>query len=258
MGRRRKPNAFTLIELLVVIVVMAVLMGILMPAQSRVRLQAKRTVCGAHLKSLAQAGVLYATDNDSKFPSCHMEVRPRTGSYVVWIEAEVANPKMPGGFSAHGLLFYTNVITDPKVFYCPGNQYKGVKYGVPGSPGGGWPRGKIPDDLGPGQKWVWTNYHYRSLWDGKRWRAVNTLKDGGHIAFMADMFSDPGRGVKLHHKTGYNVAYTDGHSEFVKDLGEDIENLNGGSAYASDHERQDYVWKTYFDKMMTYKPLQKY
>ena len=66
MGRRRKLNAFTLIELLVVIVVMAVLIGILMPAQSRVRLQAKRTVCGAHLKSLAQAGVLYATDNNSK------------------------------------------------------------------------------------------------------------------------------------------------------------------------------------------------
>jgi len=252
-----KPRAFTLIELLVVI---AVLMAILMPALGKARAQAKRTACGAHLKSLAQAGVLYAMDNDSKFPSCHMEVRPTAGSYAIWIQNGIDDPITPGGFLAHGLLAYNGQIADPKVFYCPGNENKDIKYGaIALNPyGGGWPKGKVPDDLGPEQRWIWTTYHYRSLWDGKRWRAVSTVKDSGHIAFMADMFSDPRRGVQYHHRTGYNVAYTDGHSEFIKDLGENIEDLNGGGVYFTDHKRQDYVWKTYFDKMMTYKPFQEY
>ncbi|MFC1653198.1 type II secretion system protein [Planctomycetota bacterium] len=71
MNERIKSKGFTLIELLVVIAVIAVLMGILMPALSKARAQARRTACGAHLKSCAQAAVLYATDNNSKFPICH-------------------------------------------------------------------------------------------------------------------------------------------------------------------------------------------
>jgi prepilin-type N-terminal cleavage/methylation domain-containing protein len=42
--------AFTLIELLVVIAIMALLMAILLPTLSRVRKQAKATVCQANLK----------------------------------------------------------------------------------------------------------------------------------------------------------------------------------------------------------------
>jgi len=75
---------------------------------------------------------------------------------------------------------------------------------------------------------------------------------------MADMFSDPDRGVAFHHKTGYNVAYTDGHSEFVKDLNHQIDEFGGGTSYHTDHVRQDYVWKTFFDKVEKYETLQAY
>ncbi|MHC4369705.1 MAG: hypothetical protein ACYSW8_19005, partial [Planctomycetota bacterium] len=116
----------------------------------------------------------------------------------------------------------------------------------------------IPDDLGPNQSWVQTTYHYRSLWDEKKWRAVSSSQDGSGTAFMADMFSDPRRGVQYHHKNGYNVAYADGHSEFVKDLQHEVQEFGGGSTYHVDHSRQDFVWKKFFDMAAKYEPHQQY
>ena len=78
------------------------------------------------------------------------------------------------------------------------------------------------------------------------------------MAFMADVFSDPGRGVGYHHGNGYNVAYADGHSEFVKDLQHEIQEFGGGSTYHVDHRRQDFVWKKFFDMVVRYEPHQKY
>ena len=62
-------KAFTLIELLVVIAVIAVLMGILMPALSRAREMAKTLKCQANLRTLTTAWYTYATDNDGKINS---------------------------------------------------------------------------------------------------------------------------------------------------------------------------------------------
>ena len=254
------PGAFTLIELLVVIAIIAVLMGILMPALQRVRAQARRTVCGSHLQSCAKAAVLYADDNNSKFPYSHMESAPGAGSYAVWLRNGIDNPQTPNGFLAHGMFFNSRLIKNPKVFYCPGNRTETLKYGEPAidNAGGGWPRGEVPEDLGPNQSWIQTTYHYRSLWDGRKWRALNVTKDGGNMAFMADVFSDPSRGVQYHHESGYNVAYSDGHSEFVQDLENRIEQFGGGTTYHVDHSRQDFVWKKFFDKMMKYPAHKEY
>ncbi len=62
----RKKRGFTLIELLVVIAVIAVLMGILMPALSRAREQGKRTVCLNGLKQLTLAWIMYADESDNR------------------------------------------------------------------------------------------------------------------------------------------------------------------------------------------------
>jgi prepilin-type N-terminal cleavage/methylation domain-containing protein/prepilin-type processing-associated H-X9-DG protein len=61
-------KGFTLIELLVVIAVIAVLMGILMPALSRAREQGKATYCLNNLHQVGIAMQMYAQDNQYKVP----------------------------------------------------------------------------------------------------------------------------------------------------------------------------------------------
>jgi prepilin-type N-terminal cleavage/methylation domain-containing protein/prepilin-type processing-associated H-X9-DG protein len=70
----KRKSAFTLIELLVVIAVIAVLMGILMPALKKAKEQAQSAVCQGNLKGYTLAVAMYAQDNADKFPdhrSCY-------------------------------------------------------------------------------------------------------------------------------------------------------------------------------------------
>lgn len=67
-------RAFTLVELLVVISIVALLMGILLPALNRVRKSARSVVCLANVKRLALAGVMYAQTNGA-FPPHRLKRR---------------------------------------------------------------------------------------------------------------------------------------------------------------------------------------
>jgi len=63
---RKQIFGFTLIELLIVIAIIALLMGILLPALTKVRRQGKRAACLAHTRQLQLAWQAYAETYDGK------------------------------------------------------------------------------------------------------------------------------------------------------------------------------------------------
>jgi prepilin-type N-terminal cleavage/methylation domain-containing protein/prepilin-type processing-associated H-X9-DG protein len=94
-------KGFTLIELLVVIAVIAVLMGILMPALSAVREQGRRTQCGQNEKNTGLGLFLYANDYNGNLPLNEVDRWLFDVSY--WTTDIIL---ASGGFDRH-------------IFYCP-------------------------------------------------------------------------------------------------------------------------------------------
>jgi len=78
-------RAFTLIELLVVMVVIAILVGLLLPALGRARQEARMTQCRSNLRQVGLAMMMYAVDNRGFAPTVYSAYWPsREGGAMIY------------------------------------------------------------------------------------------------------------------------------------------------------------------------------
>lgn len=130
VGRR---GGFTLVELLVVVGIIALLISILLPALSHARERANRTKCAANLRTIGQALLLYADENEGKYPRTYYDPGTwrdcsRTGynaSYPFGTPSPVGTNNVP---AALFLLMRTQNLS-PAVFICPSSEAEPDSFG---------------------------------------------------------------------------------------------------------------------------------
>ena len=204
----QKNNGLTIVELVVLIVCIAAAMILLLPVRDRSRGQSRKGKCASNLKGLAQAMNLY--------------LNKYGGTSLFAVPAESFR-----GDSWLATLYWTGIITEPKLFLCPTADDYGD---LPAAP---------PDDLIAADAVPADAISYAGLCKGlsgkyahrnTRWFYESAISQASVLA------SDDNEGWQ-NHGDGMSVVYFDSHVEFK--CGDASETYDLIGAKGSEYEHLD-------------------
>lgn len=114
-----KRNGFTLVELLVVVGIIAILVGVLLPALNKARRASNDVYCRNNLKQVAIATRMYANDNADHYPDGYT-----LGGAFVRVLPGMKSPGDPNAvpevYGLPALYYERGYIKELKTWMCPG------------------------------------------------------------------------------------------------------------------------------------------
>lgn len=215
-----RPRAFTLIELLVVISLIALLVGILLPALGSARASARSAVCLSNVRTMAHATIAYSVDHKTSLVKVRTDV---PGGRRWWFGFEigpVGGTNRPVDLSRSPLSSYTadfvSGISCPEFpFRDPGFNPKfatpSAHFGFNGGLCAPFPA-SVP----------------RKLTEVVDPTGTFLFADAVHQDFAGDRFNEPhevafrgpgavsGAGHFRHGRTTANLSYVDGHAATIE------------------------------------------
>lgn len=239
MPRNLPARAFTLIELLVVISIVALLIGILLPALGATREAARSLACQSNLRQMGLVLAVYANDFDGQQPLGHSLGPGPVGwkQFNYLLRSSPPSGAAPA-FRWMGLLFNNGGFDSPEAFFCPSEKDPLLSFDTAENP---WPEaGVVP---GPGLS-TRVGYGVRPV---VAWPFPASLAQPGGLptiddldpstAVSADHVHKPER-VTERHRTGVNVGRADGSVGRVPV--ERLEAVNVGGARWLDSANVDF------------------
>jgi hypothetical protein len=147
----------------VVIAIIAILLAVLLPAMAYVKEKSRRMQCGNNLSSIARAIVMYADENAGMMPYLRrpdnnkLDPKPYLVYNKSWTKAGTRT-----GYTAMKLacLWEADLITNPRVFYCPAAAHELFKWESYSNPT--WPSFFNLPDVAPND-WTRVSYGFKPL-----------------------------------------------------------------------------------------------